>query len=479
VAGTTNHLISQQEFTNLGNLFRAELANTVNTVMAELNGSAPSSETPRSFDLTTQELQLLNNSNQLVINLNQRIPRVFPSTREDVRIVNLRVTGIRAHPVGGPIGQDAALFVDFNHLGESRVTRNGQNFRFRHYQSATVSPIGWTATLDLVHGLTNNSVLSSSSGSLLKALLSQSTDANMLLFSRPAADADILIRREVLSDNGIDLVIDSLTIQVDYEFALQNPSRRTLDVQVQDGLQPVIVLSQTDVSGRRDGQGDFRRVYPAGLPLTLQAPAFYGGRPFDRWVINDGARPAGLNSVTFTIDNGTTAEARYGDLTSTGAAPAIVQPPANTVSALGATATFTVAASGTDPLTFHWRKNGSVLTNSGRIFGAATATLTIGNVALADAASYSVVVSNAFGTVTSPAATLTVTAPALLSVPAGPGNVGFQFPTVAGGRYVIERKLTLDDPQWTEVEVTTGTGGLQQFTRPITPGSAFFRLRVE
>ena len=104
----------------------------------------------------------------------------------------------------------------------------------------------------------------------------------MLLFSRPAADADILIRRGVLSDTGIDLMIDSLTLEVEYEFVLQNPSRRTLDVQVRDDLQPVIVLNQTDVSGRRDGQGDFRRVYPAGLPLTIQAPAFYGGRGIGR-----------------------------------------------------------------------------------------------------------------------------------------------------------------------------------------------------
>ena len=329
VAGPNAHVLSQDEFNNLKQLYQADLANTVNEVMSELNAQAPSSETPRSFDLTAEELRLLNTTNQLVINLNQRIPRVFPSTREDVRIVNLRVTGIRVHPVGGPIGQDAALFLDFNHLGESRLTRNGQNFRFRHYQSATVSPIGWTATLDPVHRQTNNSVLSASSGSLLKAILTQATDANMLLFSRPAADADILIRREVLSDNGIDLAIDSLTIQVDYEFALQSPSRRTLDVQVQDDLQPVIVLNQTDVSGRRDGQGDFRRVYPAGLTLTLQAPAFYGGRPFDHWVINDAARPAGLNSVTFTIDNGTTAEARYAPAPSIVPAPALAAlPPA-------------------------------------------------------------------------------------------------------------------------------------------------------
>jgi len=479
VGGTTNHVISDQEFANLGNLFRAELANTVNAVMSELNANAPSSESPRSFDLTAAELQTLNTTNQLVINLNQRIPRVFPSTREDVRIVNLRVTAIRAHPVGGPLGGDAALFLDFNHLGESRLTRNGQNFRFRHYQSATASPISWTLTFDPLHRETNNSVLGTSSGSLLKAILSQPTDANMLLFSRPAADADILIRREMISDNGIDLVIDGLTLQVDYEFALQSPSRRTLDVQVQDGLQPIIVLSQTDVRGRRDGQGNFRRVYPEGLSHTLQAPAFYGGRPFDRWVVQGQPQAAGVNAVTFELDTGITAEARYGELSSSNAPPSITQQPANQVAVLGATATFTVAASGAGPLTFRWQKNGAAMSDGGRIAGAATATLVISNIGLTDAAAYSVVISNAFGTRTSPAALLTVIAPSVSLLQAGPGSVGFQFPTVAGLSYLIERKFRLEDPAWEQAQVITGTGGLVQFTRPTTAGSAFFRLRVE
>jgi uncharacterized protein YdcH (DUF465 family) len=316
VAGPDAHVLSLEEFNNLKEIYEEDLANTVNEVMSEINANAPSRELTRSVSLTAEELHLLNTTNHIVINFAQRLPRVFPNTREDLRIVNLRVGAIRARPVGGPVGQDALLFLDFNHLGESRLSRNGQNFRFRHYQSTTVSPIGWSFDLDLVNRQTNNSVLSASAGSLLKALLTQPTDANMLLFSRPAADADILIRRGVLADNGIDLALDSLTIDVEYEFVLQSPGLRTLDVQVDDGLQPVIVLNQTDRGGHRDGQGSFRRVYSAGSSLTLQAPAFYGGRPFDRWMIDTNAQPAGLNSVSFSLVNGTTARAIYAPISS-------------------------------------------------------------------------------------------------------------------------------------------------------------------
>lgn len=478
VAGPNAHVLTAAEFNNLKQLFQADLANTIGRTMTALNADAPVRELPRTFSLSAAELQTLNTTDHLTVNLARR--GLFPSTHEDIRIVNLRVAGIRAHPVGGPLGQDAVLFLDFNHLGESRLSRNGQNFRFRHYQSATVSPIAWNAVFDAVHNTTNNSVLSASSGSLLRALLSQPTDANMLLFSRPAADADLLIRREVLSDTGLDLALDQLTIELEYEYANQNPAHRTLDVTVNDDLQPVISLNQPDAAGRRDGQGDFRRVYPANISLTLQAPVTYGGRPFDRWVINNVPRPAGSNSATFTLTTGTSAEARYADIPSSNTPPGIVQPPTNVVAVTGATATFSVVASGTGPLSFRWQKNGAPLADGGRISGAASATLVLSNVGLSDTASYSVVVSNSFGTATSAAATLSLTGPVLALLPAPSGTMGFQFQSLTGQRYIIERKFTLTDPVWIPVETNTGTGGLLPFTRPTTAApSSYFRLRVE
>ena len=83
-------------------------------------------------------------------------------------------------------------------------------------------------------------------------------------------------------------------------------------------------------------------------------------------------------------------------------APTITTQPSGQNLALGATASFAVLAAGTVPLTYQWRKNGTP------ILGAIAATLTLANLSAADAASYTVVVSNAAGTATSNAATLTV-----------------------------------------------------------------------
>src|SRR4029077_20256410 len=66
---------------------------------------------------------------------------------------------------------------------------------------------------------------------------------------------------------------------------------------------------------------------------------------------------------------------------------------------------FTVAASGSEPLSYQWSKEGSELP------GATGPSLTLSGVQLADAGSYSVEVSNAAGVATSAPATLTIVVP--------------------------------------------------------------------
>lgn len=103
--------------------------------------------------------------------------------------------------------------------------------------------------------------------------------------------------------------------------------------------------------------------------------------------------------------SGGSANFRVDDLTLTLAvqtAPTITTPPAAQTVAAGADATFTVVASGTDPLGYQWRKN------TQNIGGATNATYTIIGAQPADADSYDVVVTNMAGSATSSAATLTV-----------------------------------------------------------------------
>jgi hypothetical protein len=89
--------------------------------------------------------------------------------------------------------------------------------------------------------------------------------------------------------------------------------------------------------------------------------------------------------------------------------PTVTTPPASQTVAVGAAVTFAVEASGTGPFTYQWRKGTTNLT------GKIAATLTIDSATAADAGNYSVVVTNAAGSATSAAATLTVLAPPVVT----------------------------------------------------------------
>ena len=110
-----------------------------------------------------------------------------------------------------------------------------------------------------------------------------------------------------------------------------------------------------------------------------------------------------------------------------GTAPRITAQPVNATVAVGQMATFSVGATGTSPLTYQWRKN------SANISGATGASYTTPAAISGDnGAKFEVVVSNARGSMTSNAASLTVgPAPTLQSIAVTPGS-----PTVGIGNTV-------------------------------------------
>jgi hypothetical protein len=100
--------------------------------------------------------------------------------------------------------------------------------------------------------------------------------------------------------------------------------------------------------------------------------------------------------------------------------PAITAQPQSVTNVAGTTASLSVTATGSAPLGYQWQLNGMTLANGGRISGATTNALAITGVQPADAGSYTLVVSNAVGVVTSAAATLTVSGPPVITAqPAG------------------------------------------------------------
>jgi Immunoglobulin I-set domain/Immunoglobulin domain len=144
-------------------------------------------------------------------------------------------------------------------------------------------------------------------------------------------------------------------------------------------------------------------------------------------------------------------------------APLIVTQPASQTVTVGQTATFSVTASGTAPLTYQWFKGGTAIT------GATSSSYTTPATVIGDSGSlFTVVVTNTSGTVTGGPATLTVTgAPTITTEPANqtvPAGQTATFNVVASGAGTLTY-------QWYKGGVAIGGATSSTYTTPATATS--------
>lgn len=97
-------------------------------------------------------------------------------------------------------------------------------------------------------------------------------------------------------------------------------------------------------------------------------------------------------------------------LTTTPSAPTITTQPQSCTNLPGTTATFQVAAIGTPPVYYQWRRNGLNLADGLGLVGTRSNLLTLTSASAASAGDYTVVVANNAGAITSSVATLTIKA---------------------------------------------------------------------
>jgi uncharacterized protein (TIGR02597 family) len=168
-------------------------------------------------------------------------------------------------------------------------------------------------------------------------------------------------------------------------------------------------------------------------------------------------------------------EANFGGPTNAAVvvAPTITQQPTSQTVTIGGTAIFSVTPGGTAP-NYQWRFNG------GAIAGATLSTYTRSNAQLTDAGSYSVVVSNVAGSVTSAAATLVVkpcTIKLLSSTVNADSSVTLIWSLGAGTSVTFENKSNLTDAQWTpNGSYVAGSTTLALSNSPLTNSQRFYHL---
>ena len=207
----------------------------------------------------------------------------------------------------------------------------------------------------------------------------------------------------------------------------------------------------------------------AGASVTFSVVATGTPSPTYQWKKN-GANIAGATGSSYTIPAVISTDAgsytvvvtnSQGTLTSSAAtlsvlyAPVITTQPANQTASQGTNVTFSVAANGNPTPTYQWQFNGV------DIGGATSATYAINSVGSGNAGNYTVVVTNSQGSVTSTAATLTVTLNHAVS-----GRVIF----VNGGNGVSGVTLSINT---TPAATTATTDGMGNFTLGNIPDGTY------
>lgn len=187
---------------------------------------------------------------------------------------------------------------------------------------------------------------------------------------------------------------------------------------------PAVLFFFAPVSITQQPQG---RGVNAGTSVTLSAQAD-GTTPISyQWKKNGSAitgavqptltitnfQSANAGTYTLVVNNGTTVESAPAVLF-LNVAPVVTSQPLSITAVADTAAVFTVGVSGAGPFAYQWRKNGIAIS------GAAQSSFTVASAKQTDAGSYSVLITNAAGTVTSSNAVLKVSIvkPVIVSQPA-------------------------------------------------------------
>ena len=177
----------------------------------------------------------------------------------------------------------------------------------------------------------------------------------------------------------------------------------------------------------------------------------------------EGVNTSELNlSTTSTNDEGSYSVIvanTYGSVTSRvsvltfGVPPAITNLPTPLFATNGSPALLSVGASGTLPLFYQWQMDATNLSDGANIAGSSTATLNLLAASANEAGSYDVIVTNAFGSVTSSVVTLNVEfLLQSVSVATNGGAVNFSWLSTPGVAYQVQSTTNLATGMWTNLD---------------------------
>ena len=114
-----------------------------------------------------------------------------------------------------------------------------------------------------------------------------------MIYSRPSAWSDLVVRIEKNPGSCDDILIGTLKLRVRYDWSTRSSSQVVVGVDTsQPDLLPYYILDTADLNGRQDGVGEIVRTYQkssyGSKKVTITAPETIGGWQFVKWTRKNG-----------------------------------------------------------------------------------------------------------------------------------------------------------------------------------------------
>lgn len=306
--------LNSSDLKSLVGVYNTEIRTVADNIINFYQSNSPKKDISQTINLNAEEIRELNNGNPVTLNLVSR--GVFGSSirnfvsEEDIRINAIKVTKVMARRIGQPGTIDRLDFL-FVYPNYSRIKRNGIIFSFNNYNYKTESPINWRTIYSFQDNNTSHSKTAASEESLLKFLLQSNNTAlpDLLLFSRPAAWADLKLLSSFRSDVASGVIIDSVFLQVEYEYRDKATNFVNVELSVdRKWFAPTFKVSN-DHLGRSSGIQNVHRYYrQSSSRVEAEAPLQYGRYRFKTWAnlngspvqITSNVDTTSINKIRFT-----------------------------------------------------------------------------------------------------------------------------------------------------------------------------------
>jgi len=305
--------LSYDEYMSLQGLYDDQISEIVSNIVN--NYEFGRQQATVYFQLSEDQLEQLNQTGSFVFNPMDE--GLIMDGREDVRTLNISISNADYH-VGNGSKNHLVSNILIQHSGISTFVKNGVPYTFYNISGSNLHPFSWASNIDVIGNEITHEGPSPLDESLLNMLLELGGhgDANILYYSAPATDANLIVTKTDNSNDGSVLVLDDLVVKVEYDYTNQPTNIVKIEAQSNVGM-PLFYLDMQDINNRKDGYANFNRYlnksYSNNVEIT--APEFYGTYKFDNWTDKNGQPLQGMvvndNVVTVPLYQNQSVKANY------------------------------------------------------------------------------------------------------------------------------------------------------------------------